>query len=273
MPMAACSRSMRSVWSGQMHAISQRAASSSSTSTGERSSPIRSTIARQRGGELDAAPGLARQRDGRRTAQLAARDVQVVVAVEQQVEPGAGADVEVGERADLGGDDAERRQQQGAAPDLVRLRAAGDEQLGQLVGMGGGEGPERRHRIAVVGCRREVGIEAGETLVGSAGEQQVVHAREQQHRLALHRWGAQQQPGELGVGRDPGGQPVVQRRPRARRPGELGEQGAHLRSGHGPLQARTQRPGQRSVRVPTMTAAAEHVSQWVLAAPELRFQA
>ena len=41
-------------------------ASSSWTSTGERSSPIRSTIGGSVGGEPDAAPGAARQLDARR---------------------------------------------------------------------------------------------------------------------------------------------------------------------------------------------------------------
>ena len=180
--------------------------------------------ARHRGGELDAPSCIAAHRDGRRTAQLTSRRVHVLVAVEHQVEAGAGADVDVGERPDLGGDDAEGRHQQRAAPDLVRLRAARDEQLGQLVGLGGDERPERRHRIAVVGLGGEVWVVAGEPHVGSAGEQQVVDAREEQHRLALHRWRAEEEPGQHGVGGDPGRESVVQRGPRLRRASELGEQ-------------------------------------------------
>ena len=103
------------------------------------------------------APRPALQVDRRRAADLAAGDVGVVVSVEQQVQPGARADVEVGERADLGGEHPERRQEQGAAPDLVGLRAARRQQLLQLGLVRDAERPQRRQRITVAGRAVKLG--------------------------------------------------------------------------------------------------------------------
>ena len=83
---------------------------------------------RDHGGDRRVATRPAREAHGRRATDGTAGFVGVVVAVEQQVEPGARADVEVGERADLVGEQPEGGQQEVAASDLVGLRAARRQQ-------------------------------------------------------------------------------------------------------------------------------------------------
>ena len=142
---------------------------------------------RQRVRDRHVAAGPARQQHGRRRANLAARLVAVLVAVEQEIEPGTGADVEVGQRADLGGDEAERRQQQrgsarsrwsacgGCAAALAARRlgactvraapASGRRGPGRQSGWGSG-GPRarrdrRRRRPAAARARRRTAALAG----------------------------------------------------------------------------------------------------------------
>ena len=117
---------------------------------GRRPASGRGRVARRWAARPPAAAGRrgSRTRGARATGHRRAAGVVVVlVAVEEQVEAGARADVEVGERADLGGDEAEGRQQQAAAADLVGLRATGRQQAGQLRTVAGAEAPQRGQRI------------------------------------------------------------------------------------------------------------------------------
>ena len=96
------------------------------------------------------ASGATREDHRRRIADRAdlavgvLRLVPVAVAGQEEVEPGAGADVEMGHRADLGGDESERWEQQCAPPDLVGLCAARPQQVLERAPVGPTERPEGR---------------------------------------------------------------------------------------------------------------------------------
>ena len=104
---------------GQISSSSQRICSGSVTSIGLRSSPARHDDLRQRGGQRRVALRHAAQ-DRRAVAEPVA-GVVVAVAVGQQAQPGARADLEQRERLRQRG---EQRQHQRAAGGLVGLRAA-----------------------------------------------------------------------------------------------------------------------------------------------------
>ena len=191
---AARRRSKRSVWSGQTHASNQRASASSVTSTGCWSMPRRVAIVGHRRRDGDGAPGPALELDRRRRrADRSAGLVAVPVAVEEQIEPGARPDVEVGERADLGREQPERGQQQRAAADLVGLGAAGwpasRRGSASCCAQNATQGGEW---IAGVRMRGQVRVVAGEVLAVAA-EQEGVDAREEQDRLALRRGSVEEQ--------------------------------------------------------------------------------
>ena len=141
---AARRRSKRSVWSGHTHACNQRTSVASPRSTGLRSMPSRVVITGIAVGTGTAPLVPHSSVTGDSRAHRSSRFVAVPVAVEEEIEPGARTDVEVGERTDLVGEQAERGQQQRAAADLVGLRAPARQCRCQLGLVACAEATQRR---------------------------------------------------------------------------------------------------------------------------------
>jgi hypothetical protein len=134
----------------------------------------------------------------------------VAVSVRQQVEPGAGTDLEQGQRRPgLVGHQPERRQRDDGAARLVRLRGAGGHELGEAGATRIDEGREGRVE-AVVDVARRTADDGGVVRpqrVAVASEQQVVDRREQDERVLEAGPRVEQQGGALRVL----GQPLADR--------------------------------------------------------------
>jgi tyrosyl-tRNA synthetase len=167
-------------------------------------------------GNRHVAAGRAGDRHRRAGGHRPAGVVHEVVVGDQQVESGAGADVDVGERATFVGEGAQRRDEQRASSDLVGLcppRRQQNDELGGVLRaelakgvdraeLAGPRGPNERHR--------KVGIEAGEWRRWF-GEEQPVNRCEQQHRQALRAGRGEKKAGELGILGDSSSEIGVQR--------------------------------------------------------------
>ncbi len=148
-------RPKRAGFSGHWQASSQRASSAERGSMGERSRPTRPARAGVRRAGRSA--GSPRASHSRATAAPTgpavsvwsppSRAVGVAVVVEEQVEPGRGAEVEQRERGGgrIGGRDvAEGRQQRGAPSDLVGLGGPGGDEPFEFLPLAAGR--SRRSR-------------------------------------------------------------------------------------------------------------------------------
>ena len=183
--MAARNRSNRSVWSGQTQASSQRVAASSSSATGAESIPRAPATGGSASGTGTSprVPHESSTVDGGPT--LAARLVAVLVAVEQEVEPGAGADVEVGQMAPTS---AATRPNAGSSSaqrpiSLVCVRRVRSSVV-ELGGSARAQFAQRRHRVAGVRVGGQVGVVAGQAARRARRRQRPAAARARRRTAA-----------------------------------------------------------------------------------------
>ena len=167
----------------------------------------------RRDGDVATRPTL--EHDGRRAADASSRHVPALVAIEEQREPGAAADVDERQGTDVVGDETEDRGQCRAPTDLVGLGRSGVEQVGEARLVLGTELPEDRIRIVDARVGRQVRVVGGEGVPGLV-EEQPVHTGEQQHGEPLLLRCVEQQPGGVRVVGDALGDVGVQRRCRGR---------------------------------------------------------
>ena len=178
------------------------------TSTGWRSSPTRRRHRRhlRRDGDRHPTAHLAGQLHRRRTADPTARFVAVGVAVEEQVQPPLGADLDQAQgAAGVLGHTGQRREEGRAPADLVGLGRPGGEQALELVAVIEAERP--KHRVRVVGAGPHdarlgghVGVPAPQARVAAVEHEEVDGVQQQvavaagrpaprpSDRAARHHW-------------------------------------------------------------------------------------
>ena len=182
----------RSAWSGHTHASSQR----ERVRIGDVDRrPVETDPGADdgvSGGHRDITARAALEHYLRWRADRSTRFVAALVAIEEQREPSAAADVDEGERAGLAGDEAEQRQDRCATTDLVGLRRSGGEQTGEPLFVLGAELAKGWIRRGRVDFGREVRVVAGKRLIGLVQEQPM-HARKQQNGKLLLLGSVQQQ--------------------------------------------------------------------------------
>ncbi len=141
------------------------------------------------------------EHDRRGSTDGSARGVEVPISIEVQIESGAGADIDQANVADLSIEQAERRQDERTAPDLVGLNEAAGRNRTDLILAFVAQALERWKRIAVERVGRDRRVPASEFEPGF-GEHDRVNGGEQEHGHLLLVRGAHQEADQVWVGGD-----------------------------------------------------------------------